>query len=97
MSALVLADPYCQSSSHKRVRCFRNSFCADVLRSGSCRRHGWPTTQRISKVYLQPGACSDENNVITDSRESTIIVNTPRIVPNGTKMHSIHATTNANQ
>jgi hypothetical protein len=38
-----------------------------------------------------------ENNVFSDSRDSTIIVNTPRIAPNGTKMHSMHATTNANQ
>jgi hypothetical protein len=32
-----------------------------------------------------------ENNVFTDSRERTIIVNTPRIVPKGMKRHSMHA------
>jgi hypothetical protein len=34
-----------------------------------------------------------ENNVFTDSRESAIIVKTPRIVPNGMKRHSTHAIT----
>src|SRR5437762_6547105 len=48
-------------------------------------------------VTLQSPSTGIENSVFTDWRASTIIVNTPRIVPNGTKMHSIQATTNANQ
>jgi hypothetical protein len=48
-------------------------------------------------VTLQSPSTGIENSVFTDWRESTIIVNTPRIVPNGTKMHSMQATTNANQ
>src|SRR5207249_9612463 len=34
-----------------------------------------------------------ENNAFTDSRESAIIVKTPRIVPKGMKRHSTHAIT----
>jgi hypothetical protein len=34
-----------------------------------------------------------ENSAFTDSRESTIIVKTPRIVPKGMKRHSIQAIT----
>jgi hypothetical protein len=51
------------------------------------------------KAEFQPDASTDavENNSLTDSRERTMIVNTPRIVPKGIKMHSMQATTNANQ
>jgi hypothetical protein len=38
-----------------------------------------------------------ENNPLTDSRESATIVKTPRIVPNGTKRHSMQAITSANE
>ena len=38
-----------------------------------------------------------ENSAFTDSRESTIMVKTPRIVPKGINMHSMQATTNTNQ
>src|SRR6266540_4416413 len=38
-----------------------------------------------------------KNSAFTDSRERTIIVKTPRIVPKGIKRHSMQAITNANQ
>jgi hypothetical protein len=37
------------------------------------------------------------NNPLTDSRERTTIVNTPRIVPKGMKRHSMQAMTSANE
>src|SRR6266481_6584060 len=37
------------------------------------------------------------NNSLTDSRERATIVNAPRIVPNGTKRHSMQAITSANE
>ena len=49
------------------------------------------------KAAIQPGADAVENNVFTDSRESAIIVKTPRIVPKGMKRHSIQAITSANE
>src|SRR6266567_2448224 len=59
-----------------------------------------PTALRKAcKAEFQPGACAVavENNPRTDSRESTTIVKTPRIVPNGMKRHSMQAITKANE
>src|SRR5438034_1190453 len=62
------------------------------------RSCGFEPLRRHARLQFQRDASAAlENNVFTDSRDSTMIVNTPRIVPNGTKMHSTHATTNANQ
>src|SRR5438067_5555469 len=62
------------------------------------RSCGFEPLRRHARLQFQRDASAElENNVFTASRDSTIIVNTPRIVPNGTKMHSIQATTNANQ
>src|SRR4029453_19379059 len=51
------------------------------------------------KSRVQPGAwtVADKNNPLTDSRERTMIVNTPRIVPKGMKRHSMQAITTANE
>jgi len=46
--------------------------------------------------YLLKGYDLCPNSVFTDSLDKTRIVKTPRIVPNGMKMHSTHAVTNAN-
>jgi hypothetical protein len=48
-------------------------------------------------LQFQTDVCVAANNAFTDSRESTMIVNTPRIVPKGMKRHSTHAIVNANQ
>ena len=51
-----------------------------------------------NKGYLPAFASGyAENNALTDSRESTIIVKTPRIVPKGRKRHSMQAITRANE
>ena len=50
-----------------------------------------------NRGYLRPSSDYAENNALTDSRESTIIVKTPRIVPKGRKRHSIQAITRANE
>ncbi len=49
------------------------------------------------RTEFQSAACVAANNAFTDSRERTTIVNTPRIVPNGMKRHSMHAMTRANE
>jgi hypothetical protein len=64
----------------------------DTIASTLAPLHKLKASQSSTVFYMDY-----ENNVFTDSRESTMIVNTPRIVPNGTKRHSIQPTTNANQ
>ena len=52
---------------------------------------------RLAKEKARYSSCGVENNFLTDSRESTTIVNTPSIVPKGTKRHSMQAITSANE
>jgi len=54
---------------------------------------------RRRTVLLAVGivASAAENNAFTDSRESAINVKTPRIVPKGTKRHSMRAMTRASE
>lgn len=64
-----------------------------------------PVSEQVHRLLLktesrvQPAAdtVAVENNPLTDSRERTTIVNTPRIVPKGMKTHSMQAITSANE
>ena len=53
----------------------------------------------FSDRQFQTGAATvaPENSFLTDWRESTTIVNTPRMVPKGIKRHSMQAITSANE
>src|SRR4029077_8477593 len=92
VEASFFSDSIAFSGSKMWVRCASSVHRREAARYAIfCRERQRPV------VHIQAGGCAVKNKVLTDSRESATIVNTPRIVPKGMKRHSIQATTSAKE